>query len=148
MWYIYSIFVSHLFGSGRSGVSFDMCVWLISKCMLTGLSYVETLISEKVSDEQSDPGSDSLAEKGSRCVFGPDPLPRGSILSASLTPSKVLCKDTHTCQHREVCCVILWVEECEVGSCETLTWCLRLVLSSASLSHLSCLNVLLNKKQK
>lgn len=59
--------------------------------MWTNLGSVEAFISEKVSVKQSNPNSDSCS------VFGPDSLPSGSIPSASLTLSKVPCKDkTHT----------------------------------------------------
>lgn len=123
-------------------------MWIIYKYALTGLGCVEAFISEKERDEPSDPHSDSLAEKDSCCVFGPDPLPCGSIPSTSLTLSKVPCKDRHThtlaCQHLQG---YLWVEECDVGSCETLTWCLRLVLSSASLSHFSCFQKYINNNE-
>lgn len=54
-----------------------------------------------------------------------------------LCPRSPAKTDTHTLAYRHLE-VYLWVEECEVGSRETLMWCLKLVLSSASLSHSSC----------
>lgn len=64
--------------------------------MLTGLCCVEVVIGEKESDVQSDPQRDMLAEKRQLPCLWTGSLPCGSIPSASLTLSKVPCKDRRT----------------------------------------------------
>lgn len=136
---IYPIFVSHLFASGRCGVSLYVCGSSLNTRWQT---WAPLKLSSAVrTDKQSDPHSDSLAEK--IVAVSLDQI----LVPTSLSLSKVPYKDghAHMLTLRSVLCYLM-----SGGVWGGKLWDANMVLEVgfvASLSQLSSLN-LLNMKQK
>lgn len=129
---------SHLFGNGRYGVS----LYVFGSSLNTRWQdWAPLKLSSVRTDKQSDPHSDSLAEKTAAVSL--DQI----LVPVSLTMFKVPCKDGHT--HiptlRSVLCYFM-----SGGVWGGQLWDANMVFEVgfvASVSHVSCLN-LLNMKQK
>lgn len=121
--------------------------FIVRIVMLTGLSTAEASISEKVSDKQSDPNSESVTEKMLLCIWTRSSSLWVDTVCVSVSVQGPLTRQTHANTQR---CILLFMSGGVWGG---QLWDAHKVFWSRFcrqplISNRSCFALLLNMKQK